>query len=783
MRYRLVLPCFLLVLAACTFDDGSTPSRDTATARAGQDISLDIGSATLFINRNTIGTDPGQLPPGTRVSLTLAESKPDRRLYSPVYKVEFKDSDGDDVSGLALSPPAALEISYDESLSKSEGVSLSELVVLEIDGSSVNDLTFTAATPTVDAEFNNVAFGRARLLLSSPRRYAAAKPEQAVPPPPQVALTGTASNLASSTIFQLADAGSSFAVSLALRASDTDTPPIVVTLDDAAFNSANPLDPNNRLLTVQTGGNTYTTDHANASVVVQIDAFSAAGSSGSMLGTVVRQGGSEPLAVNFTFTTGGAAATALAGGVTEAGGRRTIALTNAAGDETLLVLMPDNLPNVALDPVTFDEASFSAATPFDPALRIISLRDGNDSFNSDHASASVTVTFSAFDEGDLTGAGTITGVVSDGATTRDLNYTFNLIGGTVGGNGSLDFATAVNTPGIADQCAVAGDGTDFIVARLAGTGATNRTIEYVFVDGVTFATFGDQSHEPSVDLSPEGGFAMAATSFSETLVVAATGADAATANLRAIFFDTAPGTLLQEVDLGTGAHARVQYHIDQDLHVVAWQSGDDVMAAVFEYDGTQVGTTLTAFSNATLAGLAAAGDTGDEALITATDGSGVQGRYIEVSTGNALGAAFNISTEGGGGLCVWEAAGSRYLVTTETVVAGFFTVRLAVTIPAGTSSVAGDALPLPAIQDLSAAAWGSDGAILISPNASLFALDSGSTGATLVGAPVYGSFQGGLDVDVSATGPAIASLDNTTFLMASARGASGMRLQPITLVP
>ncbi len=787
MRYRLVLPCFLLVLAACTMDDGTSVDPKTATARAGQDIELELGSARLFISGTNIGSGAGQIPEGSRVKLSLGSSKPaGYRLYSPVVKVEVQDDDGKPVEGIDLDPPASLELLYDRGLANEDGVSNAELSLLRIRGNNVAELNFTTLSPAADTQFTVLESPYVRATFTALDSYAVSTHKDTDPPPPSTALTGTVSALATSTVFQLADAASAFSVNLLVRTADTLTPPTLITLNDAAFNAANPFDPNNRLLTVQTGGNTYTSDSPTASVVVQIDTFTATSSSGSMIGTLAQQGGAGTLQVNFTFTTGSGVATALGGAITDAGGRRTIALSNATGTQTLLLLMPDTLPDAGLAPIQFNDAAFDSGDPFSATSRLMTLTDGADQFTSDLAAASATVTFTDFDTTDLTGTGTITGTLANASpATRTLNYTFTIIAGSDGGPGSLDVGTAfdITTTDVADECAVASDGTDYIVAWLSDVGTTNRTLEYTFLDGTTLNPFGAETHEPGVNLDPAGGFGLAANDIADTVVVGATGADAATSSVWGIFFDPVFGSLYSEINLGTGTRPLVQYHYEQDLFVIAWQSGLDVHAGVFEFDGTQVGTTVTVFTAATLAGLAAPGDLTDEALVTARDGSGVRGRLLTVSTGAAAAAAFDISTAGGGGACSWDAVDGSYLVMTEQVLGGFFTVRQAVTVQPGAAASSGDALPLPALEAFSHAAWGSDGAVFITPEAGMFALESGTAGPTLLAAPVYGNLQGGLALDTTPDGPAIASLFGNEFVLVSARGAGGVHVQPLTLSP
>ncbi len=789
MRYILTSACFLAVLlaSACSLDDGAHATSETATAKAGQDLILDIGVARLVISGSSIGTGAGQLEPGSKVTLGHAASAPaGRQLYSPVIKVSVKDGDGDAVTGLNLDPPALFELSYDAGLAGADGVRHLDLSLLSISGSTIDELSFTTVIPAPDTQFVIPYKGRTRANFTSLATYAVGTLLVTDPPPPVTALTGTISTILTSTAFQLADAGSVFAVNLVVPTGDTTTPPTVVTLNDAAFDATNPLNPTNRIMTVQTAGKTYTTDHAAAGVVVQINTFAGTSSSGSMVGSMIEQGASAILQVNFTFTTGGAATTSLGGTVTDAAGRRTLSLTDASGDETVLVLMPDTFPNVALDPITFDDSTFDTGDPLNATARLVTVTDTGETFSSDvPVLGSVTLTFTSFDSLTLVGAGTITGtVVSATPTSKTLNYTFSVTMGSVGGSGILTVETSSDVASSAAyEAAVAGDGTDYVACWLSDVGTTNRVLQFIRIDGSVFTTFGADSYEPTVNLDPAGGFAFASNDITDTVVVGASGSNPGTATVSAIFYDPIAFGLYAEVSLGTGAFPRVQYHFNEDLYVIAWQSGADVSVAVFDNDGDQIGTTQTAFVGMTLAGLAAAGDATDEALITATDGSGVVGQYITVSTGALSGADFDISTSLGGGAVSWEAIGGQYLVVTQTLVLGFFTSNELTTLAAGTTAPLGTNLTLATLDAPVKAGWGSGGAVFITATASLFAVDSGTGGADLVANPVYGAQQGGLDVDTSADGPDIAGLGDDTYIMVSALGAGGIRIQPLTLTP
>ena len=791
MRYRFVLACFVLVLSVgCSFSDGDDAADASGTAVAGQDLVLDIGAARLLINGSSIGAGAGQLPPGSRVKLEIVERTiAGRTVYSPIARVSVTDDAGDPVTGLNLSPAAVFELSFDHVAATKDGVvQPAGLALIKITGSTTDELVHTTGTPDVDDDYVLAWPGRARALVSSFSDFAVTGGATLPPPPPPVvAMTGTTSTVLTSTIFQLSNTGGSISVNTAVPTALTTTPPAVITLNDASFNATNPLDVNNRIITVQSGGVTYTSDAAAASVIFQLDTFTGTGSSGSFLGTVVQQGGSATLAINYTFTTGTAATDAIGGTVTDLGGFRTLNLQDAAGDEQVIALMPDTLPNGTLDPITFDDASFDTGDPLNPASRILTVTEGGETFSSDvPAVGSVTLTFTSWDNGTQTGAGTITGtVVSATPTLKTLNYTFTVTAGGTGGGGGFTAGTPVDiTANEAVESAVAYDASldVYVATYLTAIGTTNRVIEMVALDPDTLATGATATYEPTLALEAAGGLAMASDNFEGVTIVGATGDDASTDTVVAIFYDFVDDVLYNpEVNLGTGTAPRVVYHSLEDRYIVAWQAGTDVMVQVFDFEGVAVGAAVTAFSNATLTGLATPGDTNDEALITADDGNGIVGQYVEVSTGTLTGINFSLSTSLSGGLCAYDESGF-YLIITQTLVGGFFTAQQVLALAPGTDVPVGTVLTLAAAEAPSQTGAGNAGVIFGDPAANLYPVEGDVAGATLVDTPVYGGFTG-LNLDITADGGALAGAGTNRYVLLAARGGDGLTAIPLTLTP
>ncbi|MBX3474320.1 MAG: hypothetical protein KF754_08050 [Planctomycetes bacterium] len=788
MRYAAVCLCSLFVLAACSLRDGDEPAKDSAVAVAGQDLVIDIGLARVEISALNIGAAAGQIEPGSKVELKVVNVKiAGHKVYSPVVEVKVTKPDGAAATGLNLSPPAVFETSYDRGLAGADGYGPVDLALLKIDGTNKEQLTFTTTAPAVDEEWTQPYPGRARALLSSFSRLVMANRTGTVAPPAVVALSGTISTVATFTIFQLANTTSTISVNLAIPTADTTTPPAVMTLNDASFNATNPLAATNRVVTVTTGGITYTSDNAAASVVVQLNTFSGANSSGSMVGTVVQQsGGSATLAINYTWTTGSSTALALGGTVTDVAGRRTISLSDQAQAVQVNVVMPDTFPNAQLDPVTFSDATFDVTTPLDPAGRIVTVTEAGETFSSDvPVLGSVTITFSSFDSVTKTGAGTITGtVVSATPTTKALNYSFTTTaGGTGGGSGTFTPGTLVDvtTTDQADESIVVFNGTDYVAGWLSIVGTTNRTLEFVSLDTSTLASGTQKSFEPSVNLDPAAGLHAAAGTGGVLLLVGATGTNPASSLVHAVLYDYATGAGT-DIAVGTGTFPRVVFNAQSTNFVIAWQGGADVMARAYSTAGAPIAAAITAHSAATIAGLAAAGGAFDEALITADDGSGIIGRHVAPGTGLAVGSAFDVSSSLSGGICAWDNTAGQYLVITETLILGFFaaqTVRLLA--PGATTPLAGT-LTLAALSSITGAVGGAQGVIFTDAATNLYAVKGGATQPSLTGNPVFGT-AAGIDADGTADGPALATATGGNYVLAAARGADGVQAATLTIAP
>ncbi|MCB9895161.1 MAG: hypothetical protein H6839_11975 [Planctomycetes bacterium] len=800
MRYLLVLACFAVVLSAtaCTFDDGDETSDDSAIAVAGKDIILDIGVARLEISGVNVGAGTGQIPEGSKVKLEIEDYNiSGRKVYSPVVRVRITQG-GSAVTGINLNPAAQLEISYDFNAAIADGNGQGDITLLKIDGTTETEINYTALTPADDADYTVVYPGRLRANFTSFSRFAVTDGGSGGTTLPSVtALTGTTSTVLTATLFQLADTGAVFNVTVALPTALTTTPPTTVSMNDASLDASMPTDPNNRGITVQTGGVTYTTDAPAGSVSFQLDVFTGTGSSGSMVGTVVEQGGSATLLINFTFTTGTAGANALGGTVTDIAGRRTLNLQDGGGTEQFVVLMPDTFPNLALDPITFDDSTYDTGNPTDPAGRIVTVTSGGETFSSDVPTiGSVTITFTSFDSGTLVGAGTITGtVVSATPNLKTLNYTFTTTAGGGGGGGTSSFTSGtpvvINGTDVADECAVCLDlfSGDYMTVWLSDVGTTNRTLEMAQIDSGTLAMVGSQlPFEPTAALDPAGGLGVAGDDVQNLCIVGATGGSATTDTAVAVFyfFDQSSPALNVEVNLGTGTAPRVVYHEGEDTFVVAWQSGTDVMVQAFTFDGVAVDTAHTAVTGGTLKGLScysgSPSSIPDEALITADDGSGIVGQYLTVSTGVLNGTNFDLSTSLSGGISAWDEVGEQYLVIFQQLVSGFFTSQVVLALAPGTTVPLGTTLTLAAAAEPTQSCSGDVGALFADPGANIYPVDSSGAGPAMVATGLFGSFTG-LNIDTTTNGGAVAGAGSGGYVLIAATGATGITAIPLTLTP
>jgi hypothetical protein len=448
--------------------------------------------------------------------------------------------------------------------------------------------------------------------------------------------------------------------------------------------------------------------------------------------------------------------------------------------------MPDTLPNAGLDPITFDDSTFDAGNPLDPNGRVVTVTEAGETSSSDvPALGNVVVTFTSWDEGTLTGAGTITGtVVSATPSTRTLNYSFSVSAGGGGGGGGFSAGTPVDiSSDVADQAVIHYDDLDgdYIAVWMSDIGTTNRTLEIISVNPDTFATGLQESYESALALDPSGGLGLATDNFENLAMVAATGDDPNASTAVAIFYEYDGVGLRGEVNLGTGTLPRVAYNAADDSFVVAWQAGSDVMFQTFNWNGTPLNTAQTAFTGATLTGLAAA-ELDDEALVTADDGSGIVGQLIEVSTGTLSGANFDLSTSLSGGHCEYDPVGDNYLVIVQQLVQGFFTAQVVIALAPGTDTPVGNSLTLAAAAPPTQSAFGNAGVIFADPGANMYPVDSSLSGPSLVDQPVYGALSG-LNLDVSFNGGDLAGAGSDRYVLIAARGGDGVTLIPLTLTP
>ncbi|MCC6573330.1 MAG: hypothetical protein IT462_06005 [Planctomycetes bacterium] len=777
----------MILLAACRLDDGDSPTLVKATAVSGQDMVLNIGYARVEIGRNAIGTGAGQLAPGSIVSLTATGNFVENaHVYSPVLRVHVSDAAGVDVSGLSLSPPAAVFLRYDLDAAGRDGNAVENLLVLKKTGAATTTFIYSATLPVTDSQFTNPEPGWTLVHVTSFSDFAVTDGGSGEPAPEPVDLDGTVSTVLGFTVFELENAGQTIEANLAVPTSLTTTVPTVQALNDASYDATNPSGATNRILTVATGGVDYTTDAPGAGVTLSLDTFSGVNSSGTLVGVLVEDGGTDTLNINYEFTTDSAGAITLAGAVTDLGGRRTIQLSDSGQTISVAIIMPDTLPAAPFpDTINFDAASFNAATPLDPSGRLITVSQGGTNYTSDVASpaADVDVTFASFASG--VSSGGITGtVVSDSGAPLVINFTFTTVAANGGGGGGTftnDAPVYVDTdPAV--ESAVVFDGTNFVALWLSDVGTTNRTIEIQQVTTAGVESGAQVSVEPTAALQGSGGMAAAISPTDVLVVVGATGSNPATSTVVALVVDYTTPSLVQQHTIGNGTFPRVVWNnAGTGQFVIAYTTGTGVSLNTLDATGATLSSASAFLPGAILGGLASGG-AADEVLISGPDGTGVRAQLVVATTAAASGSAFDISTTLGGGLCAFDIVSGRYLVLAEQQ-NGFVVSPLLRQLPVGGSTLDAQSIVLVGFEALTQAATGDNAVMLCDPSSDFHAVvGDTTTGPEQIGSAIIGAYSG-IDLDTSSDGPALASDGAGHFLAACARGAGGFSVIRFTVTP
>ena len=783
----LALAALLLLLCACQNSDGTDVESVSAVAVAGQDLIVDAGYCRVEISRLAIGSGTGQLPAGSRVKIeTIGFLANGITAYSNLVRITATNAAGAAVTGLNLSPAANVFLRFDFSAASRDGHDETDLKFVVKSGSSFTSLTH-AATAAAGSTFATPAQGSALALMTSFSDMAVAFGTPSgggggggTP----TALTGSISTLLTFTSFSLNNTGSTITANLIIPTSDTTGLPKVLTLNDAAFDAGNPTAATNKILTVTTGGKTYTTDKAGASITATLTTFAGSNSSGTLIGTVVDNASTATLAINYTFTTGSAGATALTGTVSDFGGRRTVTLRDTGNLVTVLFLMPDTLPSTPPSSVTFDDASFDSSNPTAVSGRVLTVTEGGTTYSSDvPVLGNVTVNFTTFSSG--TSTGTITGTaVSTTPSTKTLNYTFSTTPGAAGGGtGTLANAAPVTVAASDDalESAIVASGAGYLGFWLSAVGTTNRTIQMRPLDATGTPTGTQTSVEPSVNLAAAGRFSAAIEPGGIAIVAGATGSSASTDTVRLTVINTGTSAILFEHNLGTGTAPRVVYNSTASLFVCAFTTASGVSVTTLPATGASFATALALHSGATLAGLASAG-AADEVLVTANDSSGIRARRVTPSTLTALGSAFDVTTSLGGGLCLFDAAGSAYLIAVQEQ--GTLLVNQIVRqLPVGSDTLHATKLTLIGITAMSQGATSTNSSLLSDASATFHAARANAGGPTQIGSPIVG-FVSGLALDTTSDGAAMAGNGAGAFVALAARGAgAGVSSIRFTVTP
>lgn len=785
MRYWLVLLLPLLVLASCKSSDGEEPDSGKGTAISGQDLIIDTGYCRVEISRLTIGTGTGQLAPGSTVKVETTGALAGKITpYSQNVRITAKTAAGAAVTGLNLSPAANVFLRYDFSAAARDGRDESELTYVTKSGTTFTNLAHTLSTPIVGSLFTTPARGQALALMTSFADCVVAfGTASGGGGPLPTALTGSISTVLTFTNFALNNTGSTITANLIIPTTDTTGLPKNLTLNDTSFDAGNPTLATNRILTVTTGGKTYTTDKAGASVAAVISTFAGVNSSGSLAGTLGESSGSGTLAINYTFTTGTAGATALTGTVNDLAGRRTINLQDALNSVTLLVIMPDTMPATPTSSVTFNDASFDSTNPTDPAGRILTVTEAGTTFSSDvPVLGNATVAFTTFAAGVSTG--TITGtVVSATPTSKTLNYTFTTTAGTAGGGaGTLASAAPVDVAATDDalESAIVANGAGYFAMWLSSVGTTNRTIHTRDVDANGAPTGTQGSVEPVAALDAAGGFS-AAINAGVIVLCGATGS-ATSSSVIAVVINPATPAISFEHTLGTGTKPKVVFNSTANLFVVAFTTSAGVSVTTLPAAAGSFAAPVAFHAGATLTGLASAG-AADEVLVCANDGSGIRARRVQPSLLVGLGSgSFDVTTSLGAGVCSFDPVFGAYLIAVQET-SGSQTQAIIRQLPVNSDSLHATKLTVTAITPLTQATPGSNSAMFSDAFATFHALKSSATGPAQIGAPLIGIFSG-LNDDTTSDGAAIAGGASGVYIALAARGTgNGISSIKLTVTP
>ncbi len=786
MRNWLVLLLPLLVLASCKSSDGNEPDDGKVIAISGQDLILDVGYCRVEVSRLAIGTGTGQLAPGSTLKIEVIDALATNVTpYSQNVRISAKTAAGAAVTGLNLSPAANVFLRYDFSAAARDGHDETELTYVTKVGTTFTNLAHTLVTPIAGSLFTTPAQGQALALMTSfgdcVVAFGTASGGGGGPTP--TALTGSISTLLTFTNFTLNNTGSTITANLIIPTTDTTGLPKNLTLNDASFDAGNPTLATNRILTVTTGGKTYTTDKAGASVAAVISTFAGVNSSGSLAGTLGESSGTGTLAINYTFTTGTAGATALTGTVNDLAGRRTINLQDSLSSVTLLIIMPDTMPATPTSSVTFDDASFDSGNPTDTAGRILTVTEAGTTFSSDvPVLGNATVAFTTFASGVSTG--TITGtVVSATPTTKTLNYTFTTTAGTAGGGaGTLAAVAPVDVAATDDalESAIVANGAGYFAMWLSSMGTLTRTIHTRDLDANGSTTGTQGSVEPVAALDAAGGFS-AAINAGVIVLCGATG-NATSSSVIAIVINPVTPAITIEHTLGTGTKPRVVFNSTANLFVVAFTTAAGVSVTTLPAAAGSFAAPVAFHAGATLTGLASAG-AADEVLVCANDTTGIRARRVQPSLLVGLGAgSFDVTTSLGAGVCSFDPVFGAYLIAVQET-SGALTQAVIRQLPVGSDTLHATKLNVTALTPLTQAEPGSNSAMFSDAFATFHALKSSATGPAQIGAPLIGVLSG-LNDDTTSDGAAIAGGASGVYIALAARGTgNGISAIKLTVTP
>ncbi|MCA8940625.1 MAG: hypothetical protein KDB07_12485, partial [Planctomycetes bacterium] len=343
----------------------------------------------------------------------------------------------------------------------------------------------------------------------------------------------------------------------------------------------------------------------------------------------------------------------------------TFTLQDAEESVTLTAILPElllALPNV---PLTFTPTNFDTQNPTSPNNRTIALNGDDGAFSTALTGGSATLTMTT--RTGLATTGTIVGALANNmGETVSVNYTFT----TSEPEPVLEIAQSVETftvdAAATEEAALAAvfNGTNYVTLALGAMGVSTRSI------WTTTVAPSDGAAGTPLELSPAVNFVsadhlVAAYGASRIFVVGESASDGS-GSVVALVLDSDGSQLGTPVDIevGVGSNALVAFNASENRFAIAFETAAGVSLSIYGLDGTlEVGPlSIVADASAALRGLCSSGSVA-EFLVTYAEDTGGMLHATRVSANNgALGADVEVAATTDGGTCLYDVAGTGYLI-------------------------------------------------------------------------------------------------------------------------